>query len=52
MLCFNIYTNGHKDIISYEKNKPAIYKWRDLNKEKYNYNDISDKAQAIGKFSK
>ena len=32
---------------AYEKNKPAIYKWRDLNKEKYNYNDISDKAQAI-----
>ena len=30
---------------AYEKNKPAIYKWRDLNKEKYN--DISNKAQAI-----
>ena len=30
---------------AYEKNKPAIYKWRELNKEKYN--DISNKAQRI-----
>ena len=25
-----------KTLSAYEKNKPAIYKWRDLNKEKYN----------------
>ena len=45
MLCFNICTNGHKDnmtLSAYEKNKPAIYKykWRELNEEKYN--DISN----------
>ena len=28
-----------KTLSAYEKNKPAIYKWRDLNKEKYNIND-------------
>ena len=30
---------------SYEKIKPSIYKWRELNKEKYN--DICNKAQAM-----
>ena len=34
-----------KTLSAYEKNKPAIYKWRELNKEKYN--DICNKAQAI-----
>ena len=30
---------------AYQKYKPTIYKWRELNKEKYN--DICNKAQAI-----
>jgi len=30
---------------AYEKHKPAIYKWRQLNKERYN--DICNKAQVI-----
>ena len=34
-----------KTLSAYEKNKPAIYKWRELNKEKYN--DICNEAQAI-----
>ena len=32
-----------KTLSAYEKNKPAIYKWRELNKEKYNNNDICNK---------
>ena len=34
-----------KTLSAYEKNKPAIYRWRELNKEKYN--DICNKAQTI-----
>ena len=30
---------------AYQKHKPAIYKWRELNKEKYN--DICNKAQSV-----
>ena len=34
-----------KTLSAYEKHKPAIYKWRENNKEKYN--DICNKAQTI-----
>ena len=34
-----------KTLSAYEKNKPAIYKWRELNKEKYN--DICNKRNRV-----
>ena len=34
-----------KTLSAYEKHKPAIYKWRENNKEKYN--DACNIAQAL-----